>query len=937
MRQALFATLAGLSLLSLAGCPGARPTDQDTETTTTEGTDGTDGTTGTGTGTGATDATGASTGSVVDLALSFLGSLSGNAATLSTTKASQAAQSGHKIPSRALGAGAVGWLADLGGKRLTDANGNEYPEFAVTPNGQFGPIPGLPVGVDLLLNIDENGDGTPDLVTIINIPQDAGGDTGTLADTACDPLSTLIHAKLYALIQAHGLEPGKLGISASGLVERIRDAFEHLYAESGIDKQVTIDDLASLSDEQLAAFFDQIIPVIARRAMDMTEGNLLLAGATTVDEVVKAAARILVQSGFIVGDDPSGIDLSFLGSLPNVETLTMQQFMAENNPGATPPPGMIGPTIYRSTLGGFDRNFADSGAERPKQGGPLFVEHVLSRMADLYLAGKTLSLEDLYEVLVGMEGLGVRLTYMTNNGPTAPPLNVFETADGQGAQLNLEQLHQQLRALGLDRPDPGTFEQKKAQLRTFLKSFFAATVGPSFERLFAGILLERVPQPQTFAALIREARAHLPFSRSGPAKIYVLADGDPHRDNGNNTVQAITVDVTVSTHGAVTKVVYNASGSGKYYLAFGPQTEHGMLVAVFTRDTGRPLHSGAGRPQHLELTDTSIFQPINGASFFDFVSESSTGYPGAPALRVPNPGYNPDLPADPQTNPPDFQAFVMVDKPGPDAEPVRVNYDGGVATAAADGQWYLLFTERTPQEGLFALISESGEILEATPGVDATRVLVAATDVQGLPVAAQTFTNIYGIDVPNPSYDATGAPYFDDINNNGLPNSGEPSFDHRDFLFNANDWRSTRVDTYYRRADNNGFVTPNHVDWAAPEPRTMDGVALLPRNLKPRLNAFRFGNPNLTINLLTAFSPPDFFDGTHALNGATRVNPFTAIALLNLAFGSIHNVEAVVDFDGPGPMPPHPELIDAHVFVVPIGDPVQLMLDGFTAHAAAGQ
>jgi hypothetical protein len=176
----------------------------------------------------------------------------------------------------------------------------------------------------------------------------------------------------------------------------------------------------------------------------------------------------------------------------------------------------------------------------------MFVEHALNRMADLYLAGKTLLLRDLYDVLVSTDGLGVRLMYMTNNGPTAPPLNVFETADGQGVQLSLEQLNQQLRTLGLDRPDPGTFEQKKAQLRTFLKSFFAATVGPSFERLFAGILLERVPEPQTFAALIREARAHLPFSRSGPAKIYVLADGDPYRDNGNNTAQAITADVTVS-------------------------------------------------------------------------------------------------------------------------------------------------------------------------------------------------------------------------------------------------------------------------------------------------------------------------------------------------------------------------------------------------------
>ena len=99
-------------------------------------------------------------------------------------------------------------------------------------------------------------------------------------------------------------------------------------------------------------------------------------------------------------------------------------------------------------------------------------------------------------------------------------------------------------------------------------------------------------------------------------------------------------------------------------------------------------------------------------------------------------------------------------------------------------------------------------------------------------------------------------------------------------------------------------------------------------NIGPRLNAFRFGRPNVTINLLLAFSPPEFFDGTHALNADTRINPFAAIAFLNLVFDSIHNVVAVVDYDGAGPAPAQERLIDAHLFVAPIGDPVQLIIDG---------
>ncbi len=937
MRRALLASLIGLSLLSLAGCPAIFSGGDDGTETTSDNSSGGDSTDGTA------DADG---DDLADLIISYLGTLSGNADTLSTTRASTITESGHKIPGRALGAGAVGWITDLAGNRITDANGVEIANFSVGPNGEFGPLEGLPVGVDLLLNVDENGDGVPELITIINIPKDPVGDTGTLADTTCDPLSTLIQAKLYALMVARGIDPHRLGISASGLVERIRDAFEHLYAESGIDEEVSIDDIANLSDEALATLFDQIIPELARRAMDMAGGNMRLALADSVEEVVKAVAEILVVSGFAVGDDPDGIDLSFLGDLPNVETISFQDFFIANNPGGdgspdepppmsgqgAPPPPTTGPTVYQSTLGGFDRNFTDADQKQDMHR-PMFNEHMLARMADVYLAGKTISLHELYDVLVSLDGMGVRLNYMKFGGPGQPPTNVFETADGNGIELNLQTLFEQVQALGLHNADPRTFEQKKAQLRTFLKDFFARTVGPSFERLFEGVLMDRIPDPLTFATLIRDARAHLPFSRSGPAQLHVLADGDVWR---GEDASAITVDVTVDVDGQATQVNYNASGDGKHWLGFGPHTPDGtMKVHVISRNTGRPLHSRQGWMQELDLGDSSIFPVTNGESLLDLVSESHTGYPGEPALRLPNPGYNPDLPPDPATNPPDFNAFVLVDQPGPDGEPVRVNYDNGSATYNASGQWYLLFTERTAEEGLFELISESGEIYHDPTALDDARVFVAATEIVGLDLSAQTFTNYFGIDVPNPSYDPTGAPYFDDINDDGQQGAGEPSFDHRDFLWNADDWRSTRVETYYRRGDNNGFFAPEQVDWPAPEPRLMDGTPLVVRNLKPRLNAFRFGSPNLTINLLTAFSPADFFDGTHALNGDTRVNPFTAMALINLAFGSIHNVEAVVDFDGPGPMPPHPELIDAHIFVAPVGDPVQLMVDGFIEHAAA--
>ena len=96
---------------------------------------------------------------------------------------------------------------------------------------------------------------------------------------------------------------------------------------------------------------------------------------------------------------------------------------------------------------------------------------------------------------------------------------------------------------------------------------------------------------------------------------------------------------------------------------------------------------------------------------------------------------------------------------------------------------------------------------------------------------------------------------------------------NRQFLHDPNDWRSAWVEKYYRRADNNAFPVPEDIDWESDTPKLRDGVALVPRNYRPRLNAFRFGRPNVTLNLLMAFSPPRFFDGTHALWAAPRSRP----------------------------------------------------------------
>ena len=114
---------------------------------------------------------------------------------------------------------------------------------------------------------------------------------------------------------------------------------------------------------------------------------------------------------------------------------------------------------------------------------------------------------------------------------------------------------------------------------------------------------------------------------------------------------------------------------------------------------------------------------------------------------------------------------------------------------------------------------------------------------------------------------------------------------------------------------------------------TTDGVELFARSFVARLNAYRFGRPITAMNLLTAFLPPDFFDGTHGLTSETSLNVFGAVAILNLMMDQVHNVEANVDVDGTGPLAAQDTLIDAHIFIAPIGDPFVLLMDGFRSQS----
>jgi hypothetical protein len=883
-------------------------------------------------------------GDVSESALNYDGTVTGCVLESSSTTASQDDQAAQRA---ALGPDAVCWLTDLEGNPLLDAEGNEYPVFPVNPDGTFD-LGSLPVGVDIVLVIDVDGDGEADLFTIINIPKDADADSGTLDDVTVDPLSTVTRARLQHAIALRSQNYENLDVGLAGVIGRTRDAYEHLFEDAGIDHGMLLNDIRGLVSAELSDFFDNQVPVAAQRGMRMAFSNIALADAEEVEDVVAAAAQLLVEGGFVIADEPGGIDLSFLGDLPHVVALTFEQFeelFAMQDPGEPPPARRVPrkfkrtaqtavdePVLYVSDVVEADRNYAMAEeGEQPYMPKPMFGEGMLTDMANMYMERKTITLRNLHYLLVDAErGLGVRLAYSLWNGPNEAPTEVFESPDGTGVVVDMQALFEELEPFS---GDPG-FDPMAAQttsVRDIIADFLAGTAEPTFQRLFGGILMERVPDADEFARYIRNRRVHVPFSRYGPATWFVVADADPWQDPN---AAAITVDVETDAGGDVTAVTYNPTNDGDFYLRHGPLTETGMQVELIRLGNGRMLHNHGGEPQFLEMSDNEIFQPVDGESFFEAFSETGLHWPGAPALLVPNYDFDPALPPDPETNPPEHEVFVLMTSPTPDAVPVRVNYADGVATYAPDGTYYMAFDEQTDLQGLFALVSQTGEMLADPPGAGwDCRVLADAEAVVGIDLAPQEFTYVYGVEVGNAGYDPEGAPYYDDINNNGQWDEREPTFAQQFFLADPADWRSTWVERYYRRADNNGFPAADEIDWESETPALLNGVALVPRQFRARLNAFLYGRPNSALNLLMAFCPPEFFDGTQAIDEDTPVNPLMAVALIDLVFEQTMNVEATVDWDGPGGMPPHLQLLPAWFFIAPVDDPVALIAENFESLA----
>jgi hypothetical protein len=1037
---------------------------------------------------------------LINEALSFDGNVSGKIVTTQSTRSSTtSASAAQTIPDDIDADTTRIRFHDLDGNDLESPSGLVLPDVPLNPDGTFD-ANDLPVGTDFTVCVDTDNDGTCEMESCVNIPADREtGQSGALDGVQVDPLTTMVLAKLRTLMKEANLRPGDLPFSPATLVGRVVDAYEHLFVDSGIDQEIRLSDIEGVIGDELAALFEDLVPGGAKSGMDLVRGNIGLAAADDIQSAALAAAEVFLQAGFPIVDEDGGIDLSSLRDIPGIEEGTEKDLFGGGEPfddefiddefsdgGDAFPDSrdefVDGPddilletasvdedfqrTFYYNPFAEPDRNFSE---ERRGDGFvpslPIINDYVLRQMAELHLAGKKITLGDLHTLLTSLEnGMGARITYFVQDPNFfGPPLTVFETADGEGKAVNMEVLFARLFERGFEDVEFDEFDSFEADFRSLLTELLSGTIPPTLDTLAGGFMTDRVGSIEDFATRIRNAAAHIPFSRSGPSDFYVVADGSLF-DSG--TPSAITVDVDIDPDGLVRSVTYNPTGDGAYYLSFTEYTAEEGLVGLLVREIGQEVYTPGGRVI-LDMNDSALFGDINGVAFVDFVSEIGDFLPGvsvvvtsdkfvpeardfgiddreadSPDTDLPNEDFiESDLvdidaidvqPVEPEISVaeapddgPNDQIYVLATSVSFDAEPVRVDYDfaRGIATFNPGGRHLLAFLPDTNETGLFALFNEEtgrfagaddpitffdaptdipdgfdeffnlvddfdtlgdidaellnelstlgylddlgnlGDIgyledlgyLDAIEPVDASTptdsapaptpaeldpaltdqvfvdgfILISVDMIEGVFIES-TSKFIFGTDVPNLAYDASGDPFFDDLNGNGIEDAGEPTAPYRPVMFDSRDWRSVDLRLFYRRSDNDGAVTFEDVDFASDTPMTIDGVPLVARAYVARLNAFRFGRPNTAINLLTAFLPPNFFDGTHAFDADTELNVFAAVAVLNLMIDQLFNVEADIDVDGLGPIARQSVTIDAELFIAPIDDPFVLILKGFT-------
>ena len=729
-------------------------------------------------------------------------------------------------------------------------------------NGNFS-ADGLPKGQTLMIIVEASG---INILTFAIIPLDTSGLTGL----QIDPLTSLIADKIRKLYADRGINfSDVLAVDPAAIARQVQLALQGIREAFDVGLIVNSGDLdADLNNN--AALFDTLVPQSLLDAV----GNSLAAAAASMDlqtaepeEMVFAVAKKLYYLNFamlLAMDGTTDASLkTWVLTLPTAARINGSDFQS-------PYPGS-GPCLVFNPFVEPDRNdpeWSDLGGID----GPVFRDSDLAVMANAMSTAKRYTLDDLHKIFFRPAGAGFIMTEWGSFGDMHGPYVL--------TGLNSAEM---VPKIGED-PDFAS----------------ANPIEPPFSYTFADLIGE-VPNLEELRQDLFYRRTHLDWNPTGGPHDYIVCKDDQYWQTGGSTINPVRVNVALTRdgEGGITAGTVTEAVDGAYYLGFTEATEGDEGKFRFVNvTTGRELRTEKGmqivgvRTGYVDISTGKL----DTNAIYDAYKHTGSYVYGGPCIEVN--GRQWGVVFDSRSG----GAAYKVKGPVQQADG---NWDLSAAYSTSDGsgrEFYLAFCQYTFPYDVNSKVNlvdaSSGDLLVDGSG-DPLFVSLSEIETEATVTLHETYTHIFGGEIPNPRYDAAYDPYYDDFNNNSQFDAGEMTFCWRPYVpvEVENNWNVAFGQPGYPCQDVAYHVDPKLYSLLDGSPfswhelpvgfdfnKSPKDNGLRLRKFKARNNGYFYRRPYTLFNLLLAAFPPSFFDGDHYITQFTQFDAIQALAIIMYRF-----------------------------------------------------
>ena len=760
---------------------------------------------------------------------------------------------------------------DLGGNRLFHLYTDEIGRFIAS---------GLPKGEPMMVVVEKDG---LNLVHFVTIPNNSSG----LTQVQIDPLTSLVAAKIRKMYLDRGIDfNDAISVNPAAIARQVQLALYGIREAFDVELQIEFDEL-HMAINNNADLFDSKVP---KSLLDAV-GNSMAAAAATIDlqnaapeEMTLAVAKKLYYLNFALllamdGNTDAAL-LTWVLNLPSAAKLSGIDFQS--------PYSGSGPCLVFNPFVEPDRNDPDW-SDIGGIDGPVFRDSDLAVMANAMATGKRYTLDDLHKIFFRSAGAGFM---MTEGGHFGDIYGAFVLTGTNSAEM-----------VPFDGDEPD-FSQ-------------ANPIEPPFDYTFDELIGE-VPNLEELRQDLFHRRTHLDWNPTGCSHDYVVCKDDQYWQTSGKTINPVKVNISITRdgEGGITAGTVTEAADGQYYLGFTHATEGDEGRFRFINiTTGRELRTEKGmqvcgvRSGYVDLSAGKL----DTNAIYEAYKHTGSYVYGGPCVEINGNQWG----------------VVYASRSG--SEPYQVkgpvqqasgDWDLSAAYATADGngrQFYLGFCQHTfpydVNSKVTLIDAASGDMLFDSEGAP-IYVSLSEIETEASVTLHDTYTRVFGGEVPNPRYNAAFDPYYDDFNNNGRFDQGEMTFSWRPFVSVdiENNWDLAFGQPGYLCQDAAYHCDPKLYSLTNGDPfswndlppgfdwdRSPKDNGLRLRKSKPRDNGFFYRRPHTLFNLLLAAFPPEFFDGNQFITQFTQFDAIQALAIVMYRFETPVVLEDIaLDLDSSG-------------------------------------